>query len=178
MRVKHDPSRSPTDFDMVCALACNDLPENVRIYFKDIALATGPNHRLLNMPDTLRFSSFHRDTHTARKMNAYYNGGCQQLWLSERTKLMLVYMLLKLLKTEYCKPKFGDNFITFHIKTAMLFTIERKPPDIWPIDNIVVCATYFIDTLIPWAHDNLCHISQWVELTCFMRSCQNKTSRK
>lgn len=69
---------------------------------------------------------------------------------------MLVYILLKMLKKEHCETKFGDNFSTFHLKTAMLFTIERHPPDIWCIDNIVVCATYCIDTLIQWAHDKVC----------------------
>jgi len=61
-----------------------------------------------------------------------------------------------MLKKEYCKLQFGDNFSTFHIKTAMMFCIESHPPDIWCIDNIVTCATYCINTLIQWAQDNVC----------------------
>ena len=69
---------------------------------------------------------------------------------------MMVFVLLKMLKKEYCKPKFDDNFSTFHIKTAMMFCIESHPPDIWRIDNIVECATYCITILIQYAQDNVC----------------------
>jgi len=69
---------------------------------------------------------------------------------------MLVFILLKMLKKEYGKSKFGDTFSTFHIKTAMLFCIESHPPDIWHIDNIVECATYCINILIQFAQDNVC----------------------
>jgi len=61
---------------------------------------------------------------------------------------MLVFILLKMLKKEYCKFKFGDNFSTFHVKTAMMFSIESHSPEIWCIDSIVECATYCINTLI------------------------------
>jgi len=69
---------------------------------------------------------------------------------------ILVFILLKMLKKEYCKQKFSDNFSTFHIKTAMMFSIEKHPPDIWGIDNIVACTTFCIDILIQWAQDHVC----------------------
>jgi len=69
---------------------------------------------------------------------------------------MLVFILLKMLKKEYCKPMLGNKFSTFHIKTAMMFSIEKHPPDIWRIDNIVACATLCIDILIQWAQDHVC----------------------
>jgi len=161
--VKHGPSRSWTDeFDMVYALPCHDLPEECEFLF------TRPRPGHWPKSETLEYARqcpvfFIPQGHPHSPLNERNLQWRLSTSLTERKLMfdftdeqMLVFILLKMLKKEYCKLKFDDNFSTFHIKTAMMFCIESHPPDIWRIDNIVECATYCINTLIQWAQDNVC----------------------
>jgi len=161
--VKHGPSRSYSDlFDIVRALSCHDLPEECESLFT----RSRPGH--WPKSETLEYARqcpvfFIPQGHPHSPFNK-----CKLQWrlstsLTERKLMfdfteeqMMVFVLLKMLKKEYCKPKFDDNFSTFHIKTAMMFCIESHPPEIWSIDNIVECATYCITILIQWAQNNVC----------------------
>ncbi|XP_052766913.1 uncharacterized protein LOC128207812 [Mya arenaria] len=67
-----------------------------------------------------------------------------------------VYTLTKILRKTYFKPVFGDRFSTFHIKTAMMFTIENYPVDMWREDNIVKCVCLLLTTLKRWLKQKLC----------------------
>ncbi|XP_052766110.1 uncharacterized protein LOC128207305 [Mya arenaria] len=51
------------------------------------------------------------------------------------------YTLAKVIRKSVFKPLYGDRFSTFHIKTAMMYTVENYPPTIWREDNIVQCET-------------------------------------
>ncbi|XP_052766967.1 uncharacterized protein LOC128207840 [Mya arenaria] len=75
-----------------------------------------------------------------------------------------VYTLTKIIRKTFLKPVFGDRFSTFHIKTAMMFTIENYPLDIWREDNIVQCSTSgsqsdidlgVVSLLTPFLHNTL-----------------------
>jgi len=158
--VKHGPSRSYSDEqDIVSAFPCNDLPEECEYLFTRSRPGHWPNS------ETLEYARqcpvfFIPQGHPRSRFN-------ELQWrvstsLTERKLIfdfseiqMLVFILLKMLRKQYCKPKFDDNFSTFHIKTAMMFTIESHPQEIWRIDNIVECASYCIDILIQYAQDNV-----------------------
>ncbi|XP_052781169.1 uncharacterized protein LOC128217812 [Mya arenaria] len=60
------------------------------------------------------------------------------------------YVLIKIISKSFFKPVVGDRLSTFHIKTAMLFTIETYPPGIWKECNLVQCVIYCLNTLIRW----------------------------
>ena len=160
--IKHGPSRSINDkTDLVVAFPCNDLPEEC----EDLYQRSRPGH--WPKPETLEYARqcqvfFIPQGHPHSPLKERMLQWRLSTTLTERKLMfdfneeqMLVYILLKMLTKEHCKTKFGDNFSTFHLKTAMLFTIEKHPPDIWHIDNIVVCASYCIDTIIQWAHDKV-----------------------
>ena len=160
--VKHGPSRSHTDkMDLVSAFPCNDFPEECESLLK----RPRPGH--WPKPDTLKYARkfpvfFIPQGHPHSELNERNLQWRLSTSLTERALMfdftevqMLVYILLKMLKIENIKPQFEDNFSTFHIKTAMMFTIEKYPPDIWRIDNIVACATYCIDTLIQFTQDKI-----------------------
>ena len=136
--VKHGPAKSWTDeLDFVFAFPSNDFPEECEFLFTRSRPGQWPK------PETLEY---------ARKCRMFFiPQGHPHTPLSERTlqwrlstslterklmfdftdEQMLVYILLKMLKKEYVQPKFDNNFSTFHIKTAVMFSIQKHPPVIW-----------------------------------------------
>ncbi|XP_052818092.1 uncharacterized protein LOC128244116 [Mya arenaria] len=66
------------------------------------------------------------------------------------------YVFIKILRKTFLKPIVGDRLSTFHIKTAMLFTIESYPPAIWRKDNLITCVIYCLTTLRRWLKINYC----------------------
>jgi len=163
MMIKHGPSISWTDeIDTVYALPCNNLPKECEVLFK----RPRPGH--FPKPETLEYAKKgpvffipqgHPNSHpNDRKLQWRLSTTLtEQALMFDFTEIqLLVYILLKMLRIECIKPKLGDNFSTFHIKTAMLFTIEKLPPQTWHIENMVFCATDCINTLIQWANHGVC----------------------
>ena len=160
--IKHGPARSTANADIVHAFPCNSLPEECKFLFQ----RSRPGH--FPKPETLDYARrcpvfFIPQGHPYSHPNERELQWRLSTTLTERalmfdfTKVqLLVYILLKMLKNEYIKPEFGDNFSTFHVKTAMMFTIEQLPPEIFQIENIIFCATSCINTLIQWAHNGVC----------------------
>jgi len=67
-----------------------------------------------------------------------------------------VYVILKMIRKSFIKPVVGDNLSTFHMKTAVMFTIESCQPDIWRRDNIIACAVNCLTTLLRWIRMGKC----------------------
>ncbi|XP_052792802.1 uncharacterized protein LOC128226785 [Mya arenaria] len=67
-----------------------------------------------------------------------------------------VYVLLKLIRKTYLQPLFGNRLSTFHLKTALLFTVESYPPDIWEDHRLVQCTIYCLQTLRRWLSMKYC----------------------
>ncbi|XP_052774689.1 uncharacterized protein LOC128213178 [Mya arenaria] len=67
-----------------------------------------------------------------------------------------VYVFLKMLRKSIIKQVVDDRFSTFHVKTAILFTIETYPPNIWSEDNLVQCVIYCLTALLRWLKIRLC----------------------
>jgi len=161
--VKHGPSRSWSDkCDHVYALPCHDLPEEYESFFTRSRPGHWPKSETLEYARQCQVF-FIPQGHPHSPLNEHKLQWRLSTSLTERKLMfdfteeqMLVFILLKMLKKEYCKLKIGDDFSTFHIKTAMMFCIESYPPEIWCIGNIVKCATYCINILIQWTQDNVC----------------------
>ncbi|KAH3814689.1 hypothetical protein DPMN_143195 [Dreissena polymorpha] len=60
---------------------------------------------------------------------------------------MKTYVVTKMIRKEFLQPLVDDRLSTFHIKTALLFTVERFPEGIWRDDNLVQCVLYCLNTL-------------------------------
>jgi len=67
-----------------------------------------------------------------------------------------VYVLLKMMRKSFIKPIVKDKLSTFHIKTAVMYTIESCQPDIWCRENIIVCAVNCLNTLLRWIRMGKC----------------------
>ncbi|XP_052216728.1 uncharacterized protein LOC127834738 [Dreissena polymorpha] len=60
---------------------------------------------------------------------------------------MKVYIITKMIRKEFIQPIVDECLSTFHMKTAVLFTIEQFPENIWRDDNLVQCVIYCLNTL-------------------------------
>ncbi|XP_052789518.1 uncharacterized protein LOC128223994 [Mya arenaria] len=67
-----------------------------------------------------------------------------------------IYIFLKILRTSFFKPLVGDRLSTFHFKTALLFTLETYPPEIWQERNLLQCVIYCLKTLQRWFKRRFC----------------------
>ena len=90
------------------------------------------------------------------------SGGFQLHWWKDicmmfdfNTVQVKVYTLTKIMRF-FFKPVFGDRFSTFHLKTAMMFTIENYQPTIWREDNIVQCVCLLLTTVERWLKHKYC----------------------
>ncbi|KAH3854887.1 uncharacterized protein LOC127870843 isoform X1 [Dreissena polymorpha] len=55
---------------------------------------------------------------------------------------MKAYILTKMIRKQFLKPIVGDQLSTFHVKTALLFTVEKYPMEIWNTENLVNCVLF------------------------------------
>ncbi|KAH3852309.1 hypothetical protein DPMN_094814 [Dreissena polymorpha] len=69
---------------------------------------------------------------------------------------MKTYILTKMIRIEFLKPIVGDRLSTFHMKTALLFTVETFPEDIWTKDNLVQCVLFCLITLRRFLKRRVC----------------------
>ncbi|KAH3814803.1 hypothetical protein DPMN_143316 [Dreissena polymorpha] len=60
---------------------------------------------------------------------------------------MKAFVITKMIKKEFLHPLVDDRLSTFHMKTALLFTIEQFPEYIWRDDNLVQCVIVCLKTL-------------------------------
>ena len=159
--ISHGPSRSWTDkIDSVYAFPSAVLPEECQFLFERPRPGHFPKTETLEYARQCPAFFVPQGYHDSEDRHLHWRVSTtltERKLMSELTdEQLLVYVMLKMMRICYIKPQFGDNFSTFHIKTAMLFTIESHPPDIWRNDNIIACARYCLNTLIRWAKMKYC----------------------
>ena len=64
-----------------------------------------------------------------------------------------VYILLKMIKSAYIKKIVGDRYSSYHMKTALLYTIEKHSPKIWREHSLLQCVTYCLVTVAKWLRE-------------------------
>ncbi|KAH3784123.1 uncharacterized protein LOC127842177 [Dreissena polymorpha] len=69
---------------------------------------------------------------------------------------MKVYVIMKIIRKEFCKPLVCDRLCTFHLKTTLLFCVEMSPPCIWEDKNIIQCLKFCLTTLKRWLKVRYC----------------------
>ena len=77
----------------------------------------------------------------------------------------LVYHMLRYFSKHTIICEWGDKVIcTYHIKTLMLWTCERKSPFWWELNCVLVLCSNLLDTLIRWIRKKICphyFIPEW-----------------
>ncbi|XP_052814633.1 uncharacterized protein LOC128241652 [Mya arenaria] len=134
----YGPSRSLNkNVDMVQAFPCARLPAECQFLFerprpghwptKDM-LAQASAYPVFLVPAGYPDSPYHEKLLEWRFSTSLME---RLLIFSFNTTQLKVFVLLKIIRKAFIKIVVGDNFSTFHMKTAMMFTIESYPPDIW-----------------------------------------------
>jgi len=159
--ISHGPSRSFSDkVDLVFAFPCASMPEECEFLFS----RPRPGH--FPKPETLERARrcptflvpqghpFSEHKHLQWRIST-------SLWerflvFDFTAEQQHVYVLLKMIRKTFIKPVVGDNLSTFHMKTAVMFTIESCQPDIWRRDNIIACAVNCLNTLLRWIRMGKC----------------------
>jgi len=159
--ISHGPSKSFSDkVDMVHAFPCASMPEECEFLFS----RPRPGH--YPKPETLEHARrcptflvpqghpFSEHKHLQWRIST-------SLWerflvFDFTAEQQHVYVLLKMIRKTFIKPVVGDNLSTFHMKTAVMFTIESCQPDIWRRDNIIACAVNCLNTLLRWIRMGKC----------------------
>ncbi|XP_052783446.1 uncharacterized protein LOC128219616 [Mya arenaria] len=174
--VQHGPSKSWNESnDMVWAFHCASLPEECKFLFHRPRPGHWPRHDTLaqarqtgvflvpqgytedpSRPIRCKSTTFHVPQkypfypHSKREWRFSTSLMERLLMFNMSTVQHKVYVFLKILRKSNIKLIVDDRFSTFHMKTAMLFTIETYPPDIWREDNLVQCVIYCLTTLLRW----------------------------
>jgi len=159
--ISHGPSKSFSDkVDMVYAFPCASMPVECEFLFR----RPRPGH--YPKPETLERA---RRCRTFLVPQGHPFSEHKHLQWRISTSLMErflvfdftseqqhVYVLLKMIRKCFIEPVVGDDFSTFHIKTAVMFTIESCQPYIWSRDNIIACAVHCLNTLSRWIRMGYC----------------------
>jgi len=159
--ISHGPSTSYSDkVDLVYAFPCASMPEECDFLFR----RPRPGH--YPKPETLERAR-HCPTFLVPQGHPFSEHKHLQWRIStslwERflvfdftAEQQHVYVLLKMIRKSFIKPVVGDNMSTFHMKTAVMFTIESCQPDIWRRDNIIASAVNCLNTLLRWIRIGYC----------------------
>jgi len=159
--ISHGPSKSFSDkVDMVYAFPCASIPEECEFLFR----RPRPGH--FPKPETLerarRYPTFIvPQGHPFSEHKHLQWRISTSLWerflvFDFTAEQQHVYVLLKMIRKSFIEPVAGDNLSTFHMKTAVMFTIESCQPDIWRRDNIIACAVNCLNTLLRWIRMGKC----------------------
>ena len=66
------------------------------------------------------------------------------------------YILLKLIKKEKITPNIGESLSSYHMKTAMFYTIENTPSAFWMPENLLACVITCLRNLLVWVEFGVC----------------------
>jgi len=159
--ISHGPSKSFSDeVDFVHAFPCASMPAECEFLFRRPRLGHFPKaetlERVRRCPTFLvpQGHPFSEHKHLQWRIST-------SLWerflvFDFTAEQQHVYVLLKMIRKSFIKPVVGDNLSTFHMKTAVLFTIESCQPGIWRRDNIIACAVNCLNTLLRWIRMGKC----------------------
>ncbi|KAH3727823.1 hypothetical protein DPMN_053768 [Dreissena polymorpha] len=171
---------SPGKCDCVFGIQCPTLPVNCQLLFskqnqpihwpKKTTIAKAKKCGMfLVAPGNLRNTYTYQDVSSMAYMNVQYpkdyiNTQCRMSTnLIERLLMfdlnivqMRAFILTKMIRKEMFDQLVGDRLCTFHVKTALFFTIENYPENIWRKDNIVQCVLYCLSTLRRFLKRRIC----------------------
>ena len=171
--ISQGPSRSFYDnMDMVHSFPCAGMPEECEFLFRRPRPGHQPKQETLARARACpvfidpQGHQFSEDKHLQWRISKSLTE--RFLVFDFTADQQRVYVLLKMIRKWFIKPVVGDNLSTFHIKTAIMFTIESCRPDIWHMDNLIACTGYCLNTLLRWIKLDIAHISPHRVSICWM----------
>lgn len=159
--VRHGPSRSYTDDeDMVLGLFCPRPPSICQAMLRRPRPGHWPRPETLQKIETLGVFcvpvGHPSSEHNYVEFRISTNLTERLLMFDFTDEQLLVYTFLKIFRKTYFKPIVGDRFSTFHMKTAMFYTIQACPPHIWTEDKLLYCIYCCLCTIRRWFTARYC----------------------
>ncbi|WAR12169.1 hypothetical protein MAR_026349, partial [Mya arenaria] len=161
---RHGPARTSTrneyEIDVVGAFHCAKLPEECQSIFKRPRPGHWPRRDTLEKAKSL--GTFLVAQGSSESINSKLEWRCSTSLIERAimfdlgTVHLKTFVLLKILRKTIFKPVVGDRLSTFHFKTALFFTVESNPPDIWLETNIPECAIRVLTTMHRWLKCGFC----------------------
>ncbi|XP_052790044.1 uncharacterized protein LOC128224277 [Mya arenaria] len=159
--IKQGPSRSHLKgVDCIVALYCQSVPKECQFLFTRPKPGHWPRHEILQ--EARQYGIFlvpqgHAESDLSKLEWRFSTSLVERLLMFDLCIVKIrVYVFLKILRKSFFKPLVGDRLSTFHFKTALLFTVETYPPDIWQEHNLLQCAIYCLQTLQRWFKHRYC----------------------
>ncbi|KAH3784063.1 hypothetical protein DPMN_162014 [Dreissena polymorpha] len=180
--IQHGPAQSVSsapDLEYVYALYCDKLPEVCQYIFRRQKPGHWPTPALLEqLKDSGVFivstSHVENTTHWDPRQHIgtltvrTFDNSHELYWrlstnMMERLLMfnltmtqMKVYVIMKIIRTELCKPLVGDRLSTYHLKTTLMYSVEMSPPHIWKDENLIQCIQVCLTTLRRWLKVRYC----------------------
>ncbi|XP_052817732.1 uncharacterized protein LOC128243812 [Mya arenaria] len=161
---RHGPARTATrdgfETDFVGAFYCAKLPEECQGIFKRPRPGHWPQRDTLEKAKSL--GTFLVAQGSSESINSKLEWRFSTSLIERAimfdlgTVHLKTFVLLKMIRKTYFKPVVGDRLSTFHFKTALFFTVESNPPDIWLEHNIPECAIRVLTTMHRWLKCGFC----------------------
>ncbi|XP_052765760.1 uncharacterized protein LOC128207013 [Mya arenaria] len=158
---KQGPSRSQwEDLDMVSALHCATLPEECQYLFTRMRPGHWPRKEVLEKAKGLGTFVVRQGHPNSPKSELEWRFSTSQIERLLMFDLNIVqlrtYIILKLIRKSRFKEMVEDRLSTFHFKTALLFTVEKYPPEIWRDENLTQCIINCLTTLQEFVRKRSC----------------------
>ncbi|XP_052789521.1 uncharacterized protein LOC128223997 [Mya arenaria] len=158
---KQGPSRSyKKDLDLIDAFRYSGLLFECNFLFTRPKPGHWPRPEILAKAhecDTFLVPQGHAESDQSQLEWRFSTSLIERLLMFDLNILKIqVYTFLKILRKSFFKPLVGDRLSTFHFKTALLFTLETYPPEIWQKRNLLQCVIYCLKTLQRWFNRRHC----------------------
>ena len=157
--IEHGPSLSHSDMvDYVFCFHCKEVPDVCNFWIKRHRPGRWPpeNVQMMAMNAGIFLLPLgHPESDRAPVEWRFSTSSAERLLMFELSTCQLkVYVLLKMIRSTYIKKAVGDRLSSYHLKTALLYTIENSPPWVWREDNLLQCVLYCLITVARWLRQN------------------------
>ncbi|XP_053372682.1 uncharacterized protein LOC128546301 [Mercenaria mercenaria] len=157
--IKHGPSVSYSDnVDYVFCFHCQKVPDVCRSWVSRYRPGHWPptNVKMMAMSAGIfLLACGHPESEQEPMEWRFSTSAAERLLMFDLSLCQIkVLVLLKMIRKTYLKKTVGDGLTTYHLKTALLYTIENYPPDVWKEDNLLQCAINCLTTLARWLRLN------------------------
>ena len=159
--IKQGPSITwSKDFDNVIAFPCEKTPAAIVEWIEKKRFCRWPTEEMLKEAEQLECFVVPRGYpgHENQIVQWMISPNLieRMLMFSLNIVQLKTYVVLKLIKTCVFHKNVSENITSFHIKTALLWTIERLPFHIWTNENLLVCVKRCLSTLLHFVIDRFC----------------------
>lgn len=159
--IKHGPSRSYLEgYDIITAYMCNQIPVECLTWIGRPRRGHWPTKEMIGQ--ACKYGVFvlpvgHPDSEFTKLEWRLSTSMLERVFMFSLNIVQIrTYILLKLFKNEILKPILGENFSSFICKTALLFTVESTPQDLWEDSRLCKCVRQCLITILQFLKDGFC----------------------